>query len=155
MSPVPVFKNVVPDISVISQKLKIRPSDINIKYPISIINAGLTTLIVPIRGLNTILGIKPAFDELKELCIRSKVDIIEVFISDVAEKSKDYRTRVFAPIFGYLEDPATGSGNAAFGYYLIKNGSWNQEAITIEQNGLRNNFNVVKLQKQTDENNIQ
>lgn len=155
MSPVPVYKDIIHDVSVISQNLKIQPTDINLKYPISIINAGLTTLIIPIKNLNAILGIKPAFDELKEFCIRSEVDIIEVFTTDVAEKPNDYRTRVFAPVFGYLEDPATGSGNAALGYYLIKNGFWEHETITIEQNGLRNNFNIVKLQKQMDEKNNQ
>jgi len=62
---------------------------------------------------------------------------------------------VFAPTFGYIEDPATGSGNSAFGYYLLKNDLWKGETITIEQNGFRENFNMVKLQKQPDENNFQ
>jgi PhzF family phenazine biosynthesis protein len=69
----------------------------------------------------------------------------------VADKNSNYRTRVFAPTFGYLEDPATGSGNSAFGYYLLKNNLWKGETVTIEQNGLKNNFNIVKLQKQIDE----
>jgi PhzF family phenazine biosynthesis protein len=58
---------------------------------------------------------------------------------------------VFAPTFGYIEDPATGSGNSAFGYYLLKNAMWKAETIVIEQNGLLEEFNIVKLQKQTDE----
>jgi predicted PhzF superfamily epimerase YddE/YHI9 len=32
----------------------------------------------------------------------------------------DFRVRVFAATFGYLEDPATGSGNSALGYYLLQ-----------------------------------
>ncbi len=155
MSPVPVFKDEIPDISVISHKLKIQLSEINVNYPVSIINAGLNTLIVPVKDLNVILGIKPEFDELRDFCIKSKTDIIEVFTSEVAEKKNDYRVRVFAPTFGYLEDPATGSGNAAFGYYLIKNHLWKKGIIKIEQNGLRTNYNLIKLQKQSDENNQQ
>ena len=136
-----------------SKKLKINESDINRDHPISIINAGLTTLIVPIKDLDSVLGIKPDLDELKDFCFKSGIDIIEVFTSLVSDKANDFRTRVFAPTFGYIEDPATGSGNSAFGYYLIKNDLWKGETITIEQNGLRDNFNVVKLQKQIDDNN--
>jgi PhzF family phenazine biosynthesis protein len=90
-------------------------------------------------------------EKLKNFCFEAGVDIIEVFTSEVSGKTNDYRTRVFAPTFGYLEDPATGSGNSAFGYYLINNGRFINDIITIEQNGHKNNFNIVKLQKQHDE----
>lgn len=155
MSPSPVTKESIPDIDELSQKLKINKSDIDTNYPISIINAGLTTLIVPIKDLKSILGIKPKLDELKEFCFNSEIDIIEVFTPNVSEKVNDFRTRVFAPTFGYIEDPATGSGNSAFGYYLLKNDLWKSKTITIEQNGIMDKFNIVKLQKQTDDNNIQ
>lgn len=54
-------------------------------------------------------------------------------------------TRVFAPKFGYLEDPATGSGNSAFGYYILKNSMWKGNNISIEQGGSNIEFNTVKL----------
>ena len=59
------------------------------------------------------------------------------------------RTRVFAPRFGYLEDPATGSGNSAFGHYMLKNGMWDGETVSIEQNGEKTAFNVVKLKERS------
>ena len=59
-------------------------------------------------------------------------------------------TRVFAPKFGYLEDPATGSGNSAFGNYLVKNKLWNGEIISIEQGGDKIVFNEVKLLNKND-----
>jgi PhzF family phenazine biosynthesis protein len=57
-------------------------------------------------------------------------------------------TRVFAPKFGYLEDPATGSGNSAFANYLLSEGLWKGEPITIEQGGNDRIFNSVKLKCQ-------
>jgi len=155
MSPVPLFAELVPDCGELPEKLRIPNSAIDNNLPISLINAGLSTLIVPIKDLDSILSIKPDLDELKEFCLKRGVDIIEVFTPDVSSKSNNFRTRVFAPTFGYIEDPATGSGNSAFGYYLIKNQMWNDGTIMIEQNGLRDNFNIVKLQKQPDENNIE
>ena len=77
---------------------------------------------------------------------------IEVFTDDVANESNDFRTRVFAPVFGYIEDPATGSGNSAFGYYMIKQGLWKDDTMMIEQNGFKDRYNLVRLQRQTDIN---
>jgi len=152
MSPVPEVIKEIPGINKISAGLKIQISEIDSSLPISIINAGLSTLIIPIKSLKSILSILPDLNELKEFCIRSGIDIIEVFTKDVANNTNDYRTRVFAPIYGYLEDPATGSGNSAFGYYLLYNEMWISETIAIEQNSLIDNYNIVKLQKKLDEN---
>ncbi len=149
-SPEPFEKRELPDIDELALNLKIKPDEIDKMFPISIINAGLTTLLVPIKSLQSVLNISPDLDVLKDFCLRSGVDIIEVFTLDVANKSSNFRTRVFAPTFGYIEDPATGSGNSAFGYYLIKNNLWQSDTIFIEQNGLMDNFNIVKLQKQID-----
>ncbi len=152
MSPEPIAKETILDIRDIAAKLKIKTEDVETGLPISIINAGLTTLIVPIKTLSTILNISPDFEDLRNFCFESEIDIVEVFTKDVSDKSSDYRTRVFAPTFGYMEDPATGSGNSAFGYYLIKNGMWKGTTISIEQNGTNDRYNIIKLQKQTDEN---
>jgi PhzF family phenazine biosynthesis protein len=155
MSPIPEVKKEIPDIGKISAGLKIQVNEIDMSMPIKIINAGLWTLIVPIKTLKSILSIFPDIDELKEFCISSCIDIIEVITKDVADKTHNYRTRVFAPTFGYLEDPATGSGNSAFGYYLLNNDKWDRETVTIEQNGKIDNYNIVKLRKRKDDNNIE
>lgn len=152
MSPEPVEKTTLPDTQLIAEKLRIDVNEIDCNHPISIINAGLSTLIVPITSLNSILSIAPDLEILKRFCFTSGIDIIEVFTTEVAAPTNHFRTRVFAPTFGYIEDPATGSGNSAFGYYLIKHNLWKGDTISIEQNGLRNQFNVVKIQQQMDTN---
>jgi len=150
MSPEPFKQDALPLLKDIAKNLRIKETDISLDFPISIINAGLSTLIVPIKDMDSILKITPGLNELKEFCISSQIDIIEVFTADVFNKANNYRVRVFAPTFGYIEDPATGSGNSSFGYYLINNGLWDNGTIQIEQNGFRDKYNIVKLQKQTD-----
>jgi PhzF family phenazine biosynthesis protein len=151
LSPEPFEKKILPGTNDLAASLKIKTDEIDSSRPISIINAGLSTLLVPIKSLQSILGISPDLEVMKNFCIKSEIDIIEVFTSEVVDNSSDFRVRVFAPTFGYLEDPATGSGNCALGHYLIKNGMWKGESVTIEQNGLRNGYNIVKLRKQSDE----
>ncbi len=117
----------------------------NIVAQPEIINAGLETLIINIGTLETILGLKPQLASLNDFCIKNAIDIIEVFCEKTSNLTNSYRTRVFAPTFGYLEDPATGSGNSAFANYLLKHNKWDGETISIEQNGEADNYNIVKL----------
>jgi len=151
MSPPPIEQKNTLTAKNLATALKINTEDIEPKLPVKIVNAGLTTLIIPIKSLDIIINISPDLDELKKFCTDLDVDIIEVFTKDVANKDNDYRVRVFAPRFGYLEDPATGSGNSALGYYLLQNQMWNKETIVIEQNGSLNRYNIVKLQKKRDD----
>ena len=129
----------------IENSLKIDASKIDESCPISIINAGLETLIVPIKSLKGILSISPNLDDLKSFCSFNNVDIITVYSRDVFNADNKFRTRVFAPAFGYLEDPATGSGNSALGYYLIKNKIWDGAFMSIEQNASAEDSNIIKL----------
>ncbi len=123
---------------------------INNNYPVELIDAGLRTLIVPINDLECVIGIHPDELKLKEFCLSNEIDIILVFTTFVANMNNISRTRVFAPKFGYLEDPATGSGNSAFGYYLMKQHIWDGNPISIEQNAEIDNYNIVKLKTVAD-----
>lgn len=151
-APDPVFVPVAIDKDGFAEAVKMQPGEINDNYPISVVNAGLETLIVPIKSLDTVLSLSPQLDELKSYCQKNSIDIITVFTDKPAHKPNSFRTRVFAPTFGYLEDPATGSGNAAFGYYLLKNGRWDGKPMILEQNGDFDSPNIVKLTTKKAEN---
>ena len=151
MSPVPKEHIVKLNNKDIASNLNISPDNINNDFPIKLIDAGLKTLIVPIKTLDSIINLKPDLHTLKDFCLKNNIDIIEVFTNEIANNENDYRVRVFAATFGYLEDPATGSGNSAFGYYLIQNKRWDKDTVILEQNNHREKYNIVKLQKTKDE----
>jgi len=152
MSPSPKYHPFSPSVKDIAFALNIDNEEINSDFPIEIINAGLVTLLVPIRSLKTILQMNPDFDTLKEFSQKNRIHIIEVFSNETSVPENDFRVRVFAATFGYLEDPATGSGNSALGYYLLQHQIWKRPIIGIEQNQYHDRFNMVKLQKMTDMN---
>jgi PhzF family phenazine biosynthesis protein len=129
----------------IAAALKIPPGEITEKNPVMLVNAGLATLIVPFASLDTLLSLRPDQKHLREFCLAQGIEIILVFSEDVVIKTNNYRTRVFAPIYGYLEDPATGSGNAALGYYLLNGGLWDGHMIRIEQGRSRERPNIIRL----------
>jgi len=129
----------------VAAALRISPGEIADSVGISVINAGLATLLIPLRSLATLLSIRPDQQNLKEFCIRHKIEIILIHTQEVTTQGASYRTRVFAPVFGYLEDPATGSGNAAFGYYLLAARKWDGKLLMIEQGRNRDRPNIIRL----------
>ncbi len=129
----------------IAEALGIREEAISTALPVDVVDAGLRTLLVPIRTLEQEVSMYPDEQSLKAFCLHNDVDIVLVFSMESADPEYFAHTRVFAPKFGYLEDPATGSGNSAFGCYLLKNNQWNGDAIRIEQGGDNRIFNEVKL----------
>lgn len=144
-APEATYRDDVPNRDAIAEVLGIEASGIDTAHETTIVNAGLETLIVPIRSLQAILGVAPDLERLKVFCLERGIDIVILFTPEVHDAQNRYRTRVFAATFGYLEDPATGSGNSAFGYYLLQRGLWNGEPMRIEQNGERSAHNIVRL----------
>jgi PhzF family phenazine biosynthesis protein len=144
-APPPRFSQKEIDAADIAAALHSNKEDLDKARPVQIVNGGLETLIVPMSGLSSVVNVTPDLQMLNAFCLRMSVDIVLIYSSEVAFPDCRYRTRVFAPTFGYLEDPATGSGNAAFGYYLLAHGLWNGEKIKVEQNGFRNAPNFVQL----------
>ena len=131
-----------------SASLSLCDEDIYREFPIEIIDAGLRTLIVPLVSTKKLISIYPDEPGLKDFCLQNDLDIILIFTLDPVDTANIAHTRVFAPKFGYLEDPATGSGNSAFGYYMLKHSLWDGSLCSIEQGGDNRAFNIIKLQFQ-------
>lgn len=144
-APIPVFSKNVPELSAISEALKTTPEVLTTGVPAAVINAGLETLVVPVRSLDDMLALAPDLDRLKAFCIEHAIDIVALHTADVAYQANRLRSRVFAPVFGYLEDPATGSGNCAIAYQLLKHKQWDGRYISLEQNDSRIRPNIIKL----------
>lgn len=144
-APPPLSLPTVPEPDAVAAALRLPPGEIADPAGIAVVSAGLVTLIVPLRSLATLLALRPDAQHLREFCTRHGIEIVLVHTGEVSTGGAAYRTRVFAPIFGYLEDPATGSGNAAFGYHLLAGGSWDGKTMIIEQGKSRENPNRILL----------
>lgn len=148
MAPAPEFLECNLKISEISEILVTDLSNIDDSRPVKLVDGGLRTLLVSIKTLSGCLHLSPDQASLRLFCLDNGIDIVHVSTKETHTLGCDYRTRVFAPKYGYLEDPATGSGNAAFGYYLIDHGLWNGK-MTVEQGPDKTNPNFIKLKKHT------
>ena len=144
-APAPEYLDLEMPAAKIAGALGLNEAAIDKRYRIQAIDAGLRTLIVPLAGLADVLSTWPDEPELKKFCLGNGIDIILIFTDEVADQANIARSRVFAPKFGYLEDKATGSGNSAFGYYMLQHGLWNGRPVSIEQNAEKADYNRVML----------
>ncbi|MCG8614970.1 MAG: PhzF family phenazine biosynthesis protein [Desulfobacterales bacterium] len=144
MAPDPTFLDCRLSPADIANILNTDLEEIDDSRPVKLVDGGLRTLLVPIRTLSGCLSILPDQDALRLFCLANDIDIVHISTQETHTPDCAYRTRVFAPKYGYLEDPATGSGNAAFGYSLLDQGLWNGP-MTIEQGHDMTNPNYVKL----------
>ena len=144
-APEPIHLTVPVSAGAIAGNLQIRESVISEAYPIEFIDAGNRTLIVPVSKFDDEISIYPDERALKDFTRANHIDVVLIFCLDTENKAHKAHTRVFAAKYGYLEDPATGSGNSAFGYYMLKNNLWDGNAITLEQGGDDRVFNTIHL----------
>jgi PhzF family phenazine biosynthesis protein len=149
-APLPVFIESCIDHKSLAHVLNIKPDDIDSTIPLEIVNAGQNTLLVPLKNKDICINCSPDYSTLRNYSVNNNVEVINIYTTDTVGINNNFRTRVFAPTFGYLEDPATGSGNAALGYYLIKHKKWNSNNIIIEQGVDYNNPNIIILKKSPD-----
>jgi len=144
-APVPVHSACGPSRADIAGALNLAESALDPSVALGIVNAGNETLCVPLKTLGDVVGTRPDFTALLGFCQRHRLDAVTIFSREVADPANQLRTRVFAAPFGYLEDPATGSGNAALGHHLHRTGHWDGKPIRIEQNADLQNPNIVRL----------
>lgn len=116
------------DAGVLADVLSLEPSDIlyDSTFTPEAVSAGLPFLFVPLRSLDALARCRVRQDVWERTLEDSWAPEIFVFVED-AESSKRggmrggdgvVRARMFAPMLGVPEDPATGSAAAAFGGYL-------------------------------------
>ncbi len=150
-APLPQYREPVPPLELTACALGLEMSEISLDVPPGIVHVGQNILIIRLTSLNACIRCSPEYETLRGFALSHGVEVIHISSSEVSIPGHAYRTRVFAPAFGYLEDPATGSGNAAFGYHLLRSGQWGGSAIVLEQGPDRNSPNIVHISKSPDE----
>lgn len=144
-APDPVYAGCGIALPEICKALRLPRTAIDPGLQTGIVDAGNQALCVPVKTLRQVVDCAPDYEALRGLCDKHKLDAVIVFTTEVSDPANRYRTRVFVAPLGYLEDPATGSVNAALGYYLYRTGKWDGASIRIEQNGDLDHPNIVKL----------
>jgi trans-2,3-dihydro-3-hydroxyanthranilate isomerase len=106
-------------------------------YPVQFVSTGNPFLIIPLKSLSSVQKADPNGKEIiKALAGTTSPDVL-IFSTETIHNDSSAHARVFAPAFGVLEDPATGSAIGPLGAFLEQHevipAHTHGEAFAIEQ----------------------
>ncbi len=88
-----------------------------------VVTTSLPTLVVPVATRAEVGAISFDAESLPHVCTRLEATAVAVFTRETLDPRHTVYVRVFAPLVGINEDPATGSANAALAAYLVHHGA--------------------------------
>ena len=104
-------------------------------WPIEVWSAGNPFTFVPIASLDAVRRCRVDLATFDAAFRASNRAAAFVFSRETAHAGSHFHARMFAPSFGIIEDPATGSAVAAFAGYLAAHGGYpdGEHLVRVEQ----------------------
>lgn len=119
----PTFHAVVEDLTDLMAGLGLAPEAITqTGLPVQVVSTGVPQMMVPVRSLAEVQGLDAGqlnVAALNRACRAASTECVMVFTFETEQPDATVHVRMFAPLLGVLEDPATGSANGALGAYLV------------------------------------
>jgi trans-2,3-dihydro-3-hydroxyanthranilate isomerase len=119
----PTFHAVLEDVQDLALGLGLPQEAIGVAdLPVQVVSTGLPQMMVPVRSLADVQGLDAAelnVAALNRACRRVGTECAMVFTPETERPEATVHVRMFAPLLGVPEDPATGSANGALGAYLV------------------------------------
>lgn len=121
--PLPTLGPVIADTVAVAAAIGVQPSDLaGGDLPVEIASSGVPFVYVPLKSRAAVDA--AAFDRAKLCALLHAVNLEElpifVFSSEPANDDATVYSRMFAPVLGIPEDPATGGASGPLGAYLLQ-----------------------------------
>lgn len=119
----PTFHAMLEDVTDLAAGLGLPPEAITqAGLPVQVVSTGLPQMMVPLRSLKDVRRLDAAqldMAALNRACHAVDTKDVLVFTFETELPGSTVHVRMFAPLHGVPEDPATGSANGALGAYLV------------------------------------
>lgn len=132
----PKVADTAPDVAAVADALGLAAHEIGFgHYPLSISDAGVPFVIVPVNGLEAARRASPSAERWARVFSTGGCLDVYLFTAEVERPEASFHARMFAPTMGVAEDPATGAAAAAFAGVLHRYGqlSDGSHSYRIEQ----------------------
>lgn len=126
----PTFGAVLPA-EAIAPILNLEPGEFDPRFPIQVVSTGVPFIIVPLTSLAALQRIRLNPDRLMALVESLQAKEIFVFCPETRHPANQFSARMFAPLMGIAEDPATGSANGCLAGYLVQHRYLGTPAIAV------------------------
>ncbi len=114
----PELAHAAPEAARVARALSLAPHEVGGHLPVAVASAGVPFTFVPVTGLEALARARPDPALFAETFEADHASVYLVAPGPV-DGGADYRARMFAPLMGVAEDPATGSAAAAFAAVLL------------------------------------
>lgn len=141
----------------IAKVLGLDSSSLDQSLPVMLVSTGLPFVIVPVRTLKAIRGVKLDLPALRRLLHETKTTVILLFAPETYSKENDLNVRVLGLPEVIPEDPATGSGNGCLAAYLVKQRYFGADEVNVkvEQGYEVNRRSLLLLKAKTTSDGIE
>lgn len=119
--PLPVFGSQFTAAERIAEMLSVAARAIlETTLPIEVVSCGVPILIVPLKTLEDVRGIRFRLDVWERVLKEWESPHVFVFTQETETEDASVHCRMFAPALGISEDPATGGANGPLGCYVVR-----------------------------------
>lgn len=101
----------------ILKSLSLKEEDIDWEYPPAILSTGVRDLFIGVKDEQRLEACVPNFEEIEKISMEKET--VGYHVYTVRSQRGDGVSRNFAPLYGILEESATGTSNGALGAYLV------------------------------------
>jgi len=119
----PTFHDVLEDVTDLTTGLGLPPEAVTeTGLLVHVVSTGVPQMMVPVRSLVEVQGLDAGqlnIPALNRACRTVGTECAMVFTFEAERPEATVHVRMFAPLLGVPEDPATGSANGALGAYLV------------------------------------
>jgi trans-2,3-dihydro-3-hydroxyanthranilate isomerase len=126
----PTFLATLDDVIDLAAGLGLDPEAITeTAAPVQVVSTGVPQMMVPVRSLAEVQALDAGqlnVAALSRACRAVDTECVMVFTLETEQPESTVHVRMFAPMLGVPEDPATGSANGALGAYLV-----HHQAVTV------------------------
>jgi trans-2,3-dihydro-3-hydroxyanthranilate isomerase len=120
----PAFGATLVDLSDLTAGLGLAPEALaETGLPVQVVSTGVPQMMVPVRSLAEVQSLGASHLDVPALnraCRSVGTECVMVFALETERPEASVHVRMFAPLLGIPEDPATGSANGALGAYLVR-----------------------------------
>jgi trans-2,3-dihydro-3-hydroxyanthranilate isomerase len=131
--PLPDFGIVVSEREAVAEILSLDIGDLDDNLPVQSVSCGNRFIFVPVKQMSTLEKIKFRLDLIEKYNQYLDTNEFYVFSRETNDPAFDTHGRMFAPMLGVFEDPATGSATGPLGCYLVRHGITDGADIKCEQ----------------------
>ena len=152
--PIPEFGPILSESSKIAELLSLNGENIRSDIPVQVISSGVPFLFVPLNNIDAVKNSKVRIDILNDVLNDFETKQIFIFTTETERNNSFVHCRMFAPTFGIVEDPATGSAHGPLGAYLVKYGLNDGKRFASEQGYEMGRPSIIKVEVKHDNDKI-